>query len=180
MHEKKSGKRCTRVVKNDLEVTEMWRWGLLVWVFCIFAICVFLIFAYYFWNNKRLVLSTWNKTKINKWHIIKSVIVSSWLFICLKWNTIYAVVCLAGATMSALTLTACIIWCICSIKSNRHKDGFHRLRQHHDEYEDEIRLMSTSSKKSLLSHEFQDETDTEEETLYSSKHWNTYLAYLPT
>uniref|UniRef100_A0A8C0QZ90 Carboxypeptidase D n=1 Tax=Canis lupus dingo TaxID=286419 RepID=A0A8C0QZ90_CANLU len=54
--------------------------------------------------------------------------------------------------------------------SNRHKDGFHRLRQHHDEYEDEIRMMSTGSKKSLLSHEFQDETDTEEETLYSSKH----------
>ncbi|KAF3816568.1 hypothetical protein GH733_013916 [Mirounga leonina] len=75
-----------------------------------------------------------------------------------------------GATMSALILTACIIWCICSIKSNRHKDGFHRLRQHHDEYEDEIRMMSTGSKKSLLSHEFQDETDTEEETLYSSKH----------
>lgn len=74
--------------------------------------------------------------------------------------------------MSALILTACIIWCICSIKSNRHKDGFHRLRQHHDEYEDEIRMMSTGSKKSLLSHEFQDETDTEEETLYSSKHWN--------
>ncbi|XP_004706949.2 carboxypeptidase D, partial [Echinops telfairi] len=80
------------------------------------------------------------------------------------------VVTVSGATMSALVLTACIIWCICSIKSNRHKDGFHRLRQHHDEYEDEIRMMSTGSKKSLLSHEFQDETDTEEETLYSSKH----------
>ncbi|XP_003469743.2 carboxypeptidase D [Cavia porcellus] len=80
------------------------------------------------------------------------------------------VVTISGATMSALILTACIIWCICSIKSNRHKDGFHRLRQHHDDYEDEIRLMSTGSKKSLLSHEFQDETDTEEETLYSSKH----------
>uniref|UniRef100_F1LPC6 Carboxypeptidase D n=2 Tax=Rattus norvegicus TaxID=10116 RepID=F1LPC6_RAT len=80
------------------------------------------------------------------------------------------VVTVSGATMSALILTACIIWCICSIKSNRHKDGFHRLRQHHDEYEDEIRMMSTGSKKSLLSHEFQDETDTEEETLYSSKH----------
>nr|XP_020818855.1 carboxypeptidase D [Phascolarctos cinereus] len=80
------------------------------------------------------------------------------------------VVTVAGATMSALVLTACIIWCVCSIKSNRHKDGFHRLRQHHDDYEDEIRLMSTGSKKSLLSHEFQDETDTEEETLYSSKH----------
>lgn len=76
-----------------------------------------------------------------------------------------------GATMSALLLTAGIIWCVCSIKSNRHKDGFHRLRQHHDDYEDEIRMMSTGSKKSLLSHEFQDETDTEEETLYSSKHW---------
>ncbi|XP_008826960.1 carboxypeptidase D [Nannospalax galili] len=80
------------------------------------------------------------------------------------------VVTVSGATMSALILTACIIWCVCSIKSNRHKDGFHRLRQHHDEYEDEIRMMSTGSKKSLLSHEFQDETDTEEETLYSSKH----------
>lgn len=80
------------------------------------------------------------------------------------------VVTVSGATMSALVLTACIIWCICSVKSNRHKDGFHRLRQHHDEYEDEIRMMSTGSKKSLLSHEFQDETDTEEETLYSSKH----------
>uniref|UniRef100_A0A7M4F8C3 Carboxypeptidase D n=1 Tax=Crocodylus porosus TaxID=8502 RepID=A0A7M4F8C3_CROPO len=80
------------------------------------------------------------------------------------------VVTVAGATMSALVLTACIIWCVCSIKSNRHKDGFHRLRQHHDDYEDEIRMMSTGSKKSLLSHEFQDETDTEEETLYSSKH----------
>ncbi|KAK2525433.1 carboxypeptidase D [Columba livia] len=80
------------------------------------------------------------------------------------------VVTVAGASMSALVLTACIIWCVCSIKSNRHKDGFHRLRQHHDDYEDEIRMMSTSSKKSLLSHEFQDETDTEEETLYSSKH----------
>ncbi|XP_065274163.1 carboxypeptidase D isoform X2 [Emys orbicularis] len=80
------------------------------------------------------------------------------------------VVTVAGATMSALVLTACIIWCVCSIKSNRHKDGFHRLRQHNDDYEDEIRMMSTGSKKSLLSHEFQDETDTEEETLYSSKH----------
>ncbi|XP_052544555.1 carboxypeptidase D [Tympanuchus pallidicinctus] len=80
------------------------------------------------------------------------------------------VVTVAGASMSALILTACIIWCVCSIKSNRHKDGFHRLRQHHDDYEDEIRMMSTGSKKSLLSHEFQDETDTEEETLYSSKH----------
>ncbi|XP_053130971.1 carboxypeptidase D [Hemicordylus capensis] len=80
------------------------------------------------------------------------------------------VVTVAGATMSALILTACIIWCVCSIKSNRHKDGFHRLRQHHDDYEDEIRMMSTGSKKSLLSSEFQDETDTEEETLYSSKH----------
>uniref|UniRef100_A0A674HRG4 Carboxypeptidase D n=1 Tax=Taeniopygia guttata TaxID=59729 RepID=A0A674HRG4_TAEGU len=80
------------------------------------------------------------------------------------------VITVAGASMSALVLTACIIWCVCSIKSNRHKDGFHRLRQHHDDYEDEIRMMSTGSKKSLLSHEFQDETDTEEETLYSSKH----------
>ncbi|KAL7986870.1 hypothetical protein Chor_005789 [Crotalus horridus] len=80
------------------------------------------------------------------------------------------VVTVAGATMSAMILTACIIWCVCSIKSNRHKDGFHRLRQHHDDYEDEIRMMSTGSKKSLLSHEFQDETDTEEETVYSNKH----------
>lgn len=80
------------------------------------------------------------------------------------------VVTVAGATMSALILTSCIIWCVCSIKSNRHKDGFHRLRQHHDDYEDEIRMMSAGSKKSLLSHEFQDETDTEEETVYSSKH----------
>ncbi|OCT91125.1 hypothetical protein XELAEV_18014180mg [Xenopus laevis] len=80
------------------------------------------------------------------------------------------VVTVAGATMSALLLTACIIWCVCSLKSNRHKDGFHRLRQHNDEYEDEIRLTSTGSKKSLLSDEFQDETDTEEETLYTSKH----------
>ncbi|KAM4795649.1 carboxypeptidase D [Rhinophrynus dorsalis] len=80
------------------------------------------------------------------------------------------VVTVAGATMSALLLTACIIWCVCSIKSNRHKDGFHRLRQNNDDYEDEIRLMSTGSKKSLLSNEFQDETDTEEETLYTSKH----------
>ncbi|XP_054250161.1 carboxypeptidase D [Indicator indicator] len=80
------------------------------------------------------------------------------------------VVTVAAASMSAVVLTACIIWCVCSIKSNRHKDGFHRLRQHHDDYEDEIRMMATGSKKSLLSHEFQDETDTEEETLYSSKH----------
>ncbi|XP_063812032.1 carboxypeptidase D [Pseudophryne corroboree] len=80
------------------------------------------------------------------------------------------VVTIAGATMTALLLTACIIWCVCSIKSNRHKDGFHRLRQHNDDYEDEIRLMSAGSKKSLLSNEFQDETDTEEETLYTSKH----------
>ncbi|KAM8976149.1 carboxypeptidase D [Pelodytes ibericus] len=80
------------------------------------------------------------------------------------------VVTVAGATMTALLLTACIIWCVCSIKSNRHKDGFHRLRQHNDDYEDEIRLMATGSKKSLLSSEFQDETDTEEETLYTSKH----------
>ncbi|XP_072286935.1 carboxypeptidase D [Pyxicephalus adspersus] len=80
------------------------------------------------------------------------------------------VVTIAGATMTALLLMACIIWCVCSIKSNRHKDGFHRLRQHNDDYEDEIRLMSAGSKKSLLSNEFQDETDTEEETLYTSKH----------
>ncbi|KAM5180089.1 carboxypeptidase D [Mantella aurantiaca] len=80
------------------------------------------------------------------------------------------VVTIAGATMTALLLMACIIWCVCSIKSNRHKDGFHRLRQHNDDYEAEVRLMSAGSKKSLLSNEFQDETDTEEETLYTSKH----------
>uniref|UniRef100_A0A8C5Q2U8 Carboxypeptidase D n=1 Tax=Leptobrachium leishanense TaxID=445787 RepID=A0A8C5Q2U8_9ANUR len=80
------------------------------------------------------------------------------------------VVTVAGATLSALLLTACIIWCVCSINSNRHKDGFHRLRQHNEDYEDEIRLMSAGSKKSLLNSEFQDETDTEEETVYSSKH----------
>ncbi|KAK1158328.1 hypothetical protein AOXY_G23196 [Acipenser oxyrinchus oxyrinchus] len=80
------------------------------------------------------------------------------------------VVATAGASMSALVLTACIIWCVCSAKSNQHKDGFHRLRQHHDDYEDEIRLTSMGSKKSLLSHEFQDETESEEETLYANKH----------
>ncbi|XP_069471346.1 carboxypeptidase D [Ambystoma mexicanum] len=80
------------------------------------------------------------------------------------------VVTVAGATMSALVLTACIVWFVCSIKSGRHKDGFHRLRQNHDDYEDEIRMMSSGSKKSLLGNEFQDETDTEEETLYTSKH----------
>uniref|UniRef100_A0A669Q2V6 Carboxypeptidase D n=1 Tax=Phasianus colchicus TaxID=9054 RepID=A0A669Q2V6_PHACC len=90
--------------------------------------------------------------------------------VCGEHRIKFSIFSLAGASMSALILTACIIWCVCSIKSNRHKDGFHRLRQHHDDYEDEIRMMSTGSKKSLLSHEFQDETDTEEETLYSSKH----------
>lgn len=128
---------------------------------------------YCFCNNKRLFLSAWNKKKINEGCVRKSAIVNRYW----KCNTPCGGFCLAGATMSALILTACIIWCICSIKSNRHKDGFHRLRQHHDEYEDEIRMMSTGSKKSLLSHEFQDETDTEEETLYSSKHWKTHFAF---
>ncbi|MGH0183337.1 UNVERIFIED_CONTAM: hypothetical protein FKN15_011876 [Acipenser sinensis] len=77
------------------------------------------------------------------------------------------VVATAGASMSALVVTACIIWCVCSAKSNRQKDGFHRLRQHRDDYEEEIRLTSMGSKKSLLSHEFQDETESEEETLYA-------------
>ncbi|MGH0153061.1 UNVERIFIED_CONTAM: hypothetical protein FKN15_023987 [Acipenser sinensis] len=80
------------------------------------------------------------------------------------------VVATAGASMSALVVTACIIWCVCSAKSNRQKDGFHRLRQHRDDYEEEIRLTSMGSKKSLLSHEFQDETESEEETLYANKH----------
>ncbi|XP_041097154.1 carboxypeptidase D [Polyodon spathula] len=84
------------------------------------------------------------------------------------------VVATAGASMSALVVTACIIWCVCSAKSNRQKDGFHRLRQHRDDYEDEIRLTSMGSKKSLLSHEFQDETESDEETLYANKHCDTH------
>lgn len=78
--------------------------------------------------------------------------------------------------MTALAITACIIWCVCSVKSNRQKDGFHRLRQHRDEYEDEIRLTSMGSKKSLLSHEFQDESESDEDTLYANKLW--YLSHL--
>ncbi|XP_036392182.1 carboxypeptidase D [Megalops cyprinoides] len=79
------------------------------------------------------------------------------------------VVATAAASMTALVVTACIIWCVCSAKSNRQKDGFHRLRQHRDDYEDEIRLTSMGSKKSLLSHEFQDESESEEDTLYANK-----------
>ncbi|KAM6945975.1 carboxypeptidase D [Aplochiton taeniatus] len=79
------------------------------------------------------------------------------------------VVATAAASMTALVVTACIIWCVCSAKSNRQKDGFHRLRQHRDDYEDEIRLTSMGSKKSLLSNEFQDESESEEETLYANK-----------
>lgn len=76
-----------------------------------------------------------------------------------------------AASMTALVVTACIIWCVCSAKSNQQKDGFHRLRQHRDDYEDEIRLTSMGSKKSLLGHEFQDESESEsdEETLYANK-----------
>ncbi|XP_069767566.1 carboxypeptidase D [Narcine bancroftii] len=80
------------------------------------------------------------------------------------------VVTAAGAGLSAVIVTVCIVWCVCSFKSNHQKDGFHRLRQHRDEYEDEIRMMSMGSKKSLLSNEFQDETDTDEDTLYVNKH----------
>ncbi|MCJ8740075.1 hypothetical protein PDJAM_G00054690 [Pangasius djambal] len=79
------------------------------------------------------------------------------------------VVASAAAAMTALAITACIIWCVCSAKSNRQKDGFHRLRQHRDDYEDEIRLTSMGSKKSLLSHEFQDESESDEDTLYANK-----------
>ncbi|XP_062872508.1 carboxypeptidase D [Trichomycterus rosablanca] len=79
------------------------------------------------------------------------------------------VVASAAAAMTALAITACIIWCVCSAKSNRQKDGFHRLRQHRDEYDDEIRLTSMGSKKSLLSHEFQDESESDEDTLYANK-----------
>ncbi|CAN9511599.1 unnamed protein product [Ophioblennius macclurei] len=79
------------------------------------------------------------------------------------------VVASAAASMTALVVTACIIWCVCAAKSNRQKDGFHRLRQHRDDYEDEIRLTSMGSKKSLLAHEFQDESESDEETLYANK-----------
>lgn len=75
----------------------------------------------------------------------------------------------AAASMTALVVTACIIWCVCAAKSNHQKDGFHRLRQHRDDYEDEIRLTSMGSKKSLLAHEFQDESESDEETLYANK-----------
>lgn len=79
------------------------------------------------------------------------------------------VVASAAAAMTALVITACIIWCVCSAKSNRQKDGFHRLRQHRDDYDDEIRLTSMGSKKSLLNHEFQDESESDEDTLYTNK-----------
>ncbi|XP_053729224.1 carboxypeptidase D [Synchiropus splendidus] len=79
------------------------------------------------------------------------------------------VVASAAASMTALVVTACIIWCVCSAKSNHQKDGFHRLRQHRDDYDDEIRLTSMGSKKSLLANEFQDESESEEETLYANK-----------
>lgn len=79
------------------------------------------------------------------------------------------VVACAAASMTALVLTACIIWCVCLAKSDRQKDGFHRLRQHRDDYDDEIHLNSMGSKKSLLAHEFQDESESDEETLYANK-----------
>uniref|UniRef100_A0A8C2Z2K4 Carboxypeptidase D n=1 Tax=Cyclopterus lumpus TaxID=8103 RepID=A0A8C2Z2K4_CYCLU len=79
------------------------------------------------------------------------------------------VVASAAASMTALVVTACIIWCVCAAKSNRQKDGFHRLRQHREEYDDEIRLTSMGSKKSLLANEFQDESESDEETLYDNK-----------
>lgn len=76
---------------------------------------------------------------------------------------------LPATSMTALVVTAFIIWCVCTAKSNYQKDGFHRLRQHRDEYDDEIRLNSMGSKKSLLAHEFQDESESDEETLYANK-----------
>ncbi|XP_054461037.1 carboxypeptidase D [Anoplopoma fimbria] len=79
------------------------------------------------------------------------------------------VVASAAASMTALVVTACIIWCVCAAKSNRQKDGFHRLRQHRDEYDDEIRLTSMGSKKSLLANEFQDDSESDEDTLYANK-----------
>ncbi|KAL6116189.1 cpd [Pungitius sinensis] len=75
----------------------------------------------------------------------------------------------AAASMTALVVTACIIWCVCAAKSSRQKDGFHRLRQHREDYDDEIRLTSMGSKKSLLAHEFQDESESDEDTLYANK-----------
>eukprot|EP00066_Takifugu_rubripes_P017490 XP_011606756.1 PREDICTED: LOW QUALITY PROTEIN: carboxypeptidase D [Takifugu rubripes] len=75
----------------------------------------------------------------------------------------------AATSMTALVVTGFIIWCVCTAKSNYQKDGFHRLRQHQDEYDDEIRLNSMGSKKSLLAHEFQDESESDEETLYANK-----------
>uniref|UniRef100_H3CJ35 Carboxypeptidase D n=1 Tax=Tetraodon nigroviridis TaxID=99883 RepID=H3CJ35_TETNG len=74
-----------------------------------------------------------------------------------------------ATSMTALVVTAFIIWCVCTAKSNYQKDGFHRLRQHRDEYDDEIRLNSMGSKKSLLAHEFQDESESDEDTLYANK-----------
>lgn len=91
--------------------------------------------------------------------------VRSWL---LLLNMVYFC-CLPAASMTALIVTACIIWCVCSAKSNRQKDGFHRLRQHREDYDDEIHLTSMGSKKSLLSHEFQDDSESEEDTLYANK-----------
>ncbi|XP_061072630.1 carboxypeptidase D isoform X2 [Conger conger] len=79
------------------------------------------------------------------------------------------VVASAAASMTALVITACIIWCVCSAKSTQQKDGFHRLRQHRQDYEDDIRLTSMGSEKSLLSPEFQDESESEEDTLYANK-----------
>uniref|UniRef100_A0A8C6KAB7 Carboxypeptidase D, a n=1 Tax=Nothobranchius furzeri TaxID=105023 RepID=A0A8C6KAB7_NOTFU len=79
------------------------------------------------------------------------------------------VVASAAASMTALVMTACIIWCVCAAKSNSQKDGFHRLRQHRDIYDDEIRLNTMGSKKLLLANEFQDESESEEETLYANK-----------
>ncbi|XP_068602009.1 carboxypeptidase D [Brachionichthys hirsutus] len=79
------------------------------------------------------------------------------------------VVAAAAASMTALVVTACIIWCVCAAKPNHQKEGFHRLRQHRDEYEDEIRLTSMGSKKSLLADEFQDESESDEDTLYANK-----------
>ncbi|MFT7803295.1 carboxypeptidase D [Arapaima gigas] len=74
-----------------------------------------------------------------------------------------------AASMTALVITACIIWCVCAAKSDPQKDGFHRLRQHRDDYEEEIHLSSMGSKKSLLGHEFQDESESDEDTLYANK-----------
>lgn len=75
----------------------------------------------------------------------------------------------SAASMTALVITACIIWCVCAAKSDPQKDGFHRLRQHREEYDDELRLTSMGSKKSLLNHEFQDDSESDEDTLYANK-----------